>query len=66
MRVIQYAAASRFIAGCSGILGRPDNPGDDDCGFGVSRVPRNDAAAFIVFSTHLTETNDDKAAEKNH
>jgi hypothetical protein len=28
-RAIQYAAASRSIAGVSGILGRPVSPGDD-------------------------------------
>jgi hypothetical protein len=27
--MIQYAAASRFIAGASGILDRPVKPGDD-------------------------------------
>jgi hypothetical protein len=31
---IQYAAARRFIAGVSGILGRPVKPGDDTCGCG--------------------------------
>jgi hypothetical protein len=28
-RVIQYAAASRFVISASGILGRPVKPGDD-------------------------------------
>jgi hypothetical protein len=30
-RMIQYAAAPRFITGTSGILGRPVKPGDDSC-----------------------------------
>ena len=40
-RMIQYAAAPRFIIGASGILGRPVKPGDDSfapgddiCGLG--------------------------------
>jgi hypothetical protein len=34
--MIQYAAASRLIAGASGILGRPVKPGDD--GFVLGRA----------------------------
>jgi hypothetical protein len=33
-RMIQYAAASRFITGTSGILSRPVKPGDDIYGLG--------------------------------